>query len=162
MAEPSKNPFMAALELKLPPPLIWIVCAAAAMALGRWLPRCSFPFAGHRVLAGLLVLAGVGVGLVAALACRRAGTTIDPHRPERSRSVVTVGMYRHSRNPMYLGLALVLLGVVAWIANALALLVVPVFCAWITRFQIRPEERALEANFGDAYRDYRSRVRRWL
>ena len=76
--------------------------------------------------------------------------------------MVQGGPYRFTRNPMYLGMACVLLGACAWLANPLALLAVFVFVGYITRFQIMPEERALLGKFGGAYADYLRRVRRWL
>lgn len=75
---------------------------------------------------------------------------------------MTGGIYRHTRNPMYLGQALVLLGGMLWLGSAVALLVVPLFVGWITRFQILPEERVLSARFGADYAAFRREVRRWL
>lgn len=114
-------------------------------------------------LAGLVVasVGGVVSGL-GALAFRRARTTVNPLHPERATSVVTGGVYRHTRNPMYVGLLFVLLGCAVAFGAASALLGLPAFVAYITRFQIQPEERALQAKFGRAYTDYAAGVRRWL
>lgn len=154
---------MSALELKIPPPLV-----AAAVAGGMYaaasllLPVLALP-PGLRVGAAL-ALAGVGAGfdLAGLLAFRKAKTTVNPLTPSKSATVVTTGVYRLTRNPMYLGLALILLGLAVYLASVWALFGPLVFAAYITRFQIVPEERVLTARFGAAFSTYCARVRRWL
>ena len=154
---------MSALDLRIPPPLVAAVVAAGMVSASLWLaPVFVFP-AGVRV-GGALALAALGAGLdLSGLwAFRRARTTFSPMRPERSAAVVQTGIYRITRNPMYLGLVLILLGLALYLASPWALLGPLVFAAYITRFQIMPEERVLAARFGAAYADYSARVRRWL
>ena len=154
---------MSALELKIPPPLV-----AAAVAGGMYaaasllLPVLALP-PGLRVGAAL-ALAGVGAGfdLAGLLAFRKAKTTVNPLTPSKSATVVTTGVYRLTRNPMYLGLALILLGLAVYLASVWALFGPLVFAAYITRFQIVPAERVLTARFGAAFSTYCARVRRWL
>lgn len=150
------------LELKIPPPAQWVLAAILAVVLARAFPEWAFPFAGHRALAVVLALAGVASGLAGVFAFRQARTTIDPHRPGDARAVVRTGIYRFTRNPMYLGLLLTLLGVAAWLAHPLALLCAAALMVTLTRLQIKPEERILTALFGAPYEDYLRRVRRWL
>ena len=83
-------------------------------------------------------------------------------KPETTASIVTTGIYRVTRNPMYLGLAFVLMGWATYLANLAALLLVPAFVAYMTRFQIKPEERALLAKFGLSFAEYLAAVRRWI
>ena len=83
-------------------------------------------------------------------------------KPETASSIVTVGIYRFTRNPMYLGLAFALAGWAIYLANLAALLIVPIFVAYMTQFQIKPEERALLAKFGADFAAYMAAVRRWL
>lgn len=154
---------MSALELKIPPPLVAAITAAAMVSASLWLgPVLALP-AGVRV-GGALVLAAVGVGcdLAGLVAFRRAKTTVNPMAPHTSTHVVTTGIYRITRNPMYLGLVFILLGLALYLAAPWALLGPPAFAAYITRFQILPEERVLTERFGAAYTAYRSQVRRWL
>jgi protein-S-isoprenylcysteine O-methyltransferase Ste14 len=110
---------------------------------------------------GVLPLAlGALSAIAAAGRFARAGTNIVPLT--RSTALVTDGPFARSRNPMYLGMTLVLAGI-AWLSNAwLPWLVVPAFVLVLTLRFIRHEERLMEATFGDAYRDYRARVRRWI
>ena len=82
--------------------------------------------------------------------------------PQRSTAVVRTGLYRLSRNPMYLGMALALLGLAAWSSSLTGYALVAAFCGYLTRFQIVPEERALLQRFGPEFADYMSQVRRWI
>jgi protein-S-isoprenylcysteine O-methyltransferase Ste14 len=112
----------------------------------------------------LLVLAGAGgaVGMAGVWSFRQARTTVNPWRPQASSALVVSGIYRWTRNPMYLGLALALAGWGLYLANFYALLLACTFVPYMSRFQIRPEERALRKTFGDTFREYCRRVRRWL
>lgn len=155
---------MHTLELKIPP-----VALTVLTGVGMWITAAAFP--SLDVPLPPLFSAGAGVALVAvgiwfALAgvgeFRRVATTVNPLSPDESAHLVTGGVYRYSRNPMYLGM---LLGLAGW-SVALAHLAAPLwllfFAAYINRFQIMPEERALAARFGPVFADYRRRVRRWL
>ena len=105
---------------------------------------------------GLLVIAA---GL---FEFRRARTTVNPMKPDTTSALVTGGIYRFTRNPMYLGLALVLLAIMVFFSNPLGLIPVVVFVVWMNELQIAPEERALRARFGETFDEYCARVRRWL
>ncbi len=106
--------------------------------------------------------AGLGLKIAAALAFRARGTTVNPISPERSAALVVDGLYRVTRNPMYLGSALILAGWALHLGAWVAILTVPFFVLYMNRFQIGPEERALSALFGADYDAYRARVRRWI
>jgi protein-S-isoprenylcysteine O-methyltransferase Ste14 len=114
------------------------------------------------VAATLLAVGGVGVCLAGVLEFRRARTTVNPLRTGGASALVTDGIYRLTRNPMYLGFALVLLGWALYLEHPVALLGVPAFVLWIDRMQIPHEERALVALFGEEFARYCDRVRRWL
>lgn len=153
---------MSSLDLKVPPPVILILSAALAWMVARATPGLAYLLPARTPFSVILVLAGVGLALSGLLAFRKARTTPNPHTPEKSVSIVRSGPYRFTRNPMYLGLAVVLLGFCAYLANPLALVAVVVFVAYMTRFQIMPEERILLGKFGEPYAQYTSSVRRWL
>ncbi|MEL4179243.1 methyltransferase family protein [Roseateles sp. PN1] len=150
------------LETKLPPLLLVLALAALAWLLAWQWPALNLRFAGQRWFAlGLAVLAAA-IALAGVRAFRQHGTTVDPTRPEHSSAVVSSGIYRFTRNPMYLGFGL---GLTAWVialGNAAAALLIPVYVAYMVRFQIRPEEAALHAKFGEPFLAYMRRVRRWL
>lgn len=111
-----------------------------------------------------LVISAIGGGFCAAgvLAFRRVQTTLNPVDPGASTTLVVDGVYRLTRNPMYLGFALLLLAFAVWLGTVSALLLVPLFMAYLQNLQIKPEEDALHARFGDSFDAYRQRVRRWL
>lgn len=100
--------------------------------------------------------------LPVAVATGALGILIDLAGLSKASALVTGGVYRWTRNPMYLGMAALLLAWGFWLANAGALAVISLFIAYLNRFQIAPEERALEARFGDEFTAYRARVRRWI
>lgn len=153
---------MLSLELKIPPPLVWLVFAAAMFGVAHVAPGYSYALPARVVLALSLGTFGVAVTLTGVAAFRSKNTTVNPLTPSASSSVVSSGIYRISRNPMYLGLFLALAGWAVYLSNAVAALLLPVFLAYMTRYQIKPEERALRAKFGPEFEQYMERVRRWV
>ena len=148
---------MSALEAKVPPALLTALFAAAIWFLPRTLEPCAAPsFTG-----GAFVAAGLGMNAWPKLLFRRADTSVSPIRPALASALVTDGPYRFSRNPMYLGYAIALLGWSTGLAQPWGLLAVAFFVAYITRFQILPEERYLSSRFPAQYAAYSRAVRRW-
>ena len=129
-----------------------------AMAL--IVPMLSFDF--PRTPAIVLAAAGVALDIAGLAHFLRAKTTINPLNPTAASALVVRGVYRFTRNPMYLGMALLLLAWSIYLGNVAALALLPAFVLYMNRFQIAPEERALEARFGAEYSRYCARVRRWL
>ena len=125
-------------------------------------PSIELPLAVRGAAFAAIGLVGGVTALAGDFQFMRARTTINPLRPQNTSALVTSGIYRFTRNPMYLGLALVLLGWSAFLCAAIALLGPVAFAAYVTRFQIVPEERVLLAKFGATYSEYLSRVRRWI
>ena len=150
------------LELKIPPPIVGLLIAALMVLIARHSPVLALPNALRQALALALLAIGALLDLSGALAFRRARTTVNPLQPGKTSAIVDTGVYRITRNPMYLGMATMLTGAAVYLAAPLALLGPLAFAAYITRFQIQPEERALLAKFGEPYRAYCQRVRRWL
>jgi protein-S-isoprenylcysteine O-methyltransferase Ste14 len=134
---------------------MWIVASTLP-------PLLPLPASVRIPTAVILALAGVAIGLSGVISFRRAQTTVNPLKPETSTSLVCTGIYRITRNPMYLGMLAVLLAWAAYLPSVWALLGPPAFALYITRFQIIPEEGALHSLFGAAFVEYTHRVRRWL
>jgi protein-S-isoprenylcysteine O-methyltransferase Ste14 len=150
-----------ALELKVPPlalvllfgALMWLASAYSAFAIA--LPwRSAFAL--------IFCTVGFAIVLAGALAFRRAKTTVNPLTPEATTTIVTSEIYRFTRNPMYLGFLLVLVGWAMYLSNVLAFAILPLFVLYMNRFQIVPEERALCAKFSHTFTAYKCSVRRWL
>ncbi|WP_230818135.1 methyltransferase family protein [Rheinheimera aquimaris] len=151
-----------ALELKIPPLVLVTLFALAMWLLTLVVPAVTLPAVWHLVLAGIFAISGAGVALAGVLAFRRANTTVDPRVPQQSSSLVIRGIYRYSRNPMYLGFLLLLLALTCYLMNVAAMALLPLFVLYMNRFQIVPEERFLLQKFGADYQAYCERVRRWL
>ena len=153
---------MPPLELKIPPPAL-----ALAIALLMWLTSILFgyipvPLNDRLVAALALLVIGQGISISGIVVFRRARTTLNPFKPGAASALVTGGIYRFTRNPMYLGLLLTLLGWAAFLASPPALVFLFLYVVYINRFQIDPEERMLSSLFGADYAAYKKRVRRWV
>ena len=150
------------LDTAIPPPIVMLSVGVAMWAVAHAWPRFTHALPLGAPIAILIGVAGLLCNLLPKLRFSRAGTTVNPMRPQATRHLVTGGLHRYSRNPMYLGQLLLLGAWAIFLANGLAIALPPLFALYITRFQILPEERALAATFGDAYAGYRRKVRRWL
>jgi protein-S-isoprenylcysteine O-methyltransferase Ste14 len=150
------------LELKIPPLILFLASLAAMRGAATALPGADFTLPYAQALAAALALAGLGVGLAGIVGFWRHSTTVHPMHPGKARTIVESGVFRYTRNPMYLGLAGVLLAYGVHLRSAAALLVVVAFVAYISRFQVVPEERAMLEKFGADYAEYLARVSRWL
>ena len=153
---------MRALESRIPPPLVMVFMGAAAWAWAHYLPTLSFRLPFHTIIATVLAVAGLALNGLPKVAFGRAGTTVNPLRPAAATHLVTSGVYRYSRNPMYLGQAVMLFGWGVFLHNGVGFMAIPAFVLYISRFQIIPEERHLLARFGDEYTTFCQKSPRWL
>jgi protein-S-isoprenylcysteine O-methyltransferase Ste14 len=150
------------LELKVPPAAV-VLLTAALMWLCAWaVPVFGFLFPARDLYAVGIALAGAVTSVLGVVSFGRARTTVNPMKPESSSSLVVSRIYKLTRNPMYLGLLLVLVGWGVHLSNFAAFLLLPAFILYMNGFQIAPEERALAALFGQEFAAYKSRTRRWL
>jgi protein-S-isoprenylcysteine O-methyltransferase Ste14 len=150
------------LELKIPPVVVVIISAVAMWLLARLSSASTVSFPGRLIGAALLAALGLAVTVAGVVAFRRARTTVNPTTPQATSSIVRTGVYSWTRNPMYLGFLLLLCAWAVMLANALAVVMLPAYVLYMTRYQIVPEERALLDRFGAQYADYVAAVRRWL
>lgn len=150
------------LKARVPPPIVMMAAGLLMWLFARFSPLFQLPSLLAWSLPTLLAASSAGAVLAGILSFRRSATTIDPTRPGSASTLVTGGIYRYTRNPMYLGFVGALLAwglyLQAWWSLPLPLL----FCLYITVFQILPEEAALTSKFGGRYVTYAARVRRWL
>ena len=153
---------MSGLELKVPPDVVALVVAALMWVVSAVAPTLAIPLPFRVGIAAVLLAVGVGVIVSARVALGRANTTWMPARPERTSHLVTTGVYRFTRNPMYLGTLLILLAWAVVLESPFGLFLPPAYMFYMNRFQIGPEERTLSALLGRDYSDYLRHVRRWL
>lgn len=116
----------------------------------------------RRIIALILFAIAACIDIQALFSFRGAQTTIDPRYPHKSTAILATGIYRFTRNPMYLGLAIMLTALTLWLNASPGLIVIAGFIFYINHFQIAAEEEALENLFGDDYLNYKARARRWL
>jgi protein-S-isoprenylcysteine O-methyltransferase Ste14 len=153
---------MNALELKFPPPVLALGLALLMWFASSLVPPVVVRFGVRVGVALALVAIGLSISISGMVSFRRAKTTMNPIKPSAASSLVTSGVYRYTRNPMYLGLLVTLMGWAVFLSNPLALLAASLFVLYINRFQINPEERVLSSLFGAEYAAYKEKVRRWL
>lgn len=159
-ASPSDDQTGSLLSLKIPPPVYLLAGGTLIYLASRRPDRAPRP--RWRWLGLPLVALGLALDIHSLLAFKRRQTTPNPFRPEKATQLVSEGAYRFTRNPMYLGMALILSGWSLLRASLSGLAVVPAFIWTLTQVQIMPEEKRLAQNFGEPYRAYLKRVRRWL
>jgi protein-S-isoprenylcysteine O-methyltransferase Ste14 len=150
------------LELKIPPVAVAIIFAALMWLVSAVLPKMDFGGTFHSAAVIIFLFAGAAFANTGIVSFRRARTTVHPMKPDSATELVTSGIYSITRNPMYVGLLFVLTAWGIYIESAYSLLLLIPFVAYMNKFQIKPEERALRRIFGDAYDSYVLRVRRWL
>lgn len=150
------------LKTLIPPPVYLLAFGAVMWLMHGYVPlyywlEIPWRYTGLLLifLAGLSDLWSLGLFL-------KLHTTPNPMRPSATTHLVTLGLYRYSRNPMYLGMLVMLLGWWIWLGSLTPILLLPVFIYVLVKMQVEPEEEALEAHFGDRYREYKNSVPRWL
>jgi protein-S-isoprenylcysteine O-methyltransferase Ste14 len=156
---------MPKLALLIPPPLVLLTHLGLVYASHGFVQN----HLNHLVLPSIskpsmliMVLTGCFIGFLGIVQFKRAKTTLSPTQPEQTSQLVTSGIYTITRNPMYLGMALILTSYILYKCNPLSVLCLPLFIAYLTQFQIKPEEQWMTQHFSDEYLDYQKRVRRWL
>ena len=148
------------METKIPPPIVTLV-----FALSIYLSRGIFKIVEikHSFYLGIfLLLLGFAVLISAVRLFKKDNTTINPLSPEQATKLVTDGIFKYSRNPMYLGMALVLCSITVFFNLIGGIIFVALFCFYITKFQIIPEERAMSNLFSQDFDKYKQATRRWI
>lgn len=146
------------LENRIPPPILTL-----ATAIAMWFAAENAPGPVWRTTLAVAVFMMAGIfGVPALRAFRNADTTINPVRIDRASALVTDGIYRITRNPMYVSLTLLLVAWAVWLGGSLVWAGPIGVAVWLDRLQIRPEERAMAERFGQDYMRYKGKVRRWL
>ncbi len=148
--------------LKIPPALVFAVTAFLMWCIFKYMPFQVFEFSVTMWIPKLLALTGTILGALGVIQFSSSKTTIDPHTPEKVTSLVSNGVYRFSRNPMYLGLLMLLIAFAFYLGTGLSFVMIPIFIWYMNTYQIKPEEEILIHIFGDEYKEYQKKVRRWI
>jgi protein-S-isoprenylcysteine O-methyltransferase Ste14 len=153
---------MSKLELKIPPVLTTVVFAMLMWLVSSLSPGFTTPYLFRIGIFTALIMVGAFFSVAGVVSFRKAKTSVNPITPDACTSLVTSGIYKSTRNPMYLGFLFFLIGWGLYLSNLYSLMLAAGFIFYITRFQILPEEQVLQSFFGTEYLDYKNRVRRWL
>ena len=153
---------MRALENRIPPPLVALMFSFIMWWLSAFSVASDYSDIVRVSLVSLIVMVGAFFCLSGVVSFRRARTTVNPLQPEKASSLVCSGIYRFSRNPMYVGFALFLVSLAIYLSSPLSMLGVMGFILYMNEYQIKPEERVLTEIFGSEFVSYTSAVRRWL
>ena len=150
------------LKTKIPPPLYMLIFAVLMWLLDKYMPVTHWASPSWQLVGWMVVALGVLIDLFSMGLFIRAGTSPNPFQPENASKLVSTGLYRLTRNPMYLGLLVLLTGWVIHLGSLTPLALLPLFVITLNAFQIKPEEQVLETIFGLEYTEYKKRVRRWI
>lgn len=150
------------MTLKIPPVVQVVIVAVAMWLTALLLPSATISFSPIKWLGGFLCVAGVASALCGVFAFKKANTTVDPRSPNKTTSLVIQGIYKYSRNPMYLGFLFFLIGLSFILGNFASVVLLPMFVLFMNRYQIMPEENFMQEKFGAEFELYKRRVRRWI
>lgn len=153
---------MSSLELKIPPLVVACISAFLMYLLSLNTLSLALYIEHGTTIAITFLLTGTSIALAGVSAFRTHSTTVNPTTPQMSSTVVKTGIYRFTRNPMYLGFSLILIGQAIYLSNAASVLGIPIFITYINIFQIKPEERFLTDKFGEKFSEYMQSVPRWI
>ena len=150
------------LKLKIPPPFYALSVALIMWLASQYFPIATLIVAPWNILGIALVVLAAVMDFTSLYLFFKKKTTPNPMKPEFTTGLVTNGMYKISRNPMYLGMLMMLIGFAIFLGQLSPFLIIPLFYVVITEMQIKPEEEMLEQKFGTEYIEYKTKVRRWL
>ena len=147
------------METKIPPPIVTLIFIFLTAFSNRLIEPFSFEY--QMPLGVVIIIGGLSVLILAVRVFKQLETTINPMQPSQASKLAIIGPFKYTRNPMYLGMSIILMGFGLLFGAKLTICLVALFVLYITYFQILPEERAMQEKFTD-WEDYRSAVRRWL
>ena len=148
------------METKAPTPIVTLVFGLSIYFTRGFFPMIEFSYSAYLGL--LLLFSGLFILISAVRLFRKGKTTVNPLSPEQATKLVTDGIFNHSRNPMYLGMGFILASMAVFFNLLGGIIFTLMFCAYITKFQIIPEERAMRALFSYDYDKYIKSTRRWF
>ena len=150
------------MRLKTPPAVQLLISSFLMWIISIYADNVRFIFKYNIELASLCLIISGTIIVFGIAAFRKAETTVNPLHPDKASSLVAMGIYQYTRNPMYFGLLLILLSIGFYLQNLASMFVLPLYVWFISKYQIIPEEVALQKVFGQDYKDYQDNIRRWI
>ena len=151
---------MSKFETKIPPPIVALISGLIISSSSAFIT--PFGFFGHKFFALIFLILCFTLLIMSIKKFHREETTINPLKPEQASKLLTTGTYAFSRNPMYLGLTGILIGIFLFLGSWFGIVIIPIFVIYITKYQIKPEEYTMNKKFGGQYQSYCNKVRRWI
>lgn len=151
------------MKLKIPPVFVVAICAVSMWSLDQHLlSKYAYIFPQQRIISMIAFVCCMLFMMMSMYIFRKQQTTFDPTQPDKASSLVQTGVFKVSRNPMYVSMLLLLTGWAVKLGNPFSILILILFVWYMTQFQIKSEEDALSKIFGEEYKEYCKKVRRWL
>ena len=145
---------------KIPPPIVTFFFGLCIYFLQEYFPEFNLEFL--TILSYIFYFAGLTILVLAVRLFKKQNTTVNPIKIENASSLVTSGIFKYSRNPMYFGMIMILFGLALMFNLIGGILFTLLFAIYITKYQIRPEEEVMERLFGEDFLKYKNSVRMWL
>jgi|TARA_B100000214_G_scaffold223541_1_gene162660 Putative protein-S-isoprenylcysteine methyltransferase len=146
--------------LKIPPPLLVLVLVISNYFSSKKIDLILIP--NQKLISFIILLIGVLILITPIFKFIKSKTTIDPIKFKKVNKLITSGIYKYSRNPMYLGLLMIVTSTSIFYLNIFSIITPIIFYCWINRFQIKREEIFLTEKFGNDYILYKTKTRRWI
>lgn len=154
-------PKIVLMKLRIPPALQFFIFAICMYSITK-LTGNHFTFQLQKTIFWIFIGLGGTIGLIAVFSFKKAKTSVDPLNPSKASQLVTSGLFNYTRNPMYLGMLLILIALFLKFGNYYNITILIFYTWYITTFQIKPEEKVLKELFGDTFINYCKKVRRWI
>jgi len=150
------------MKLKVPPAVQTLIFSFSMWVIDKYFILGDFTFNGQKITAKIIFSFGILLTILAIWSFKKAKTSSDPTNPSKATTLVTHGIYKYSRNPMYLTILIVLFSWMIALGNIFNIIILIIFVYYITTYQIKPEEEALTKLFKNDYTNYCNKVRRWI
>ena len=147
------------LNTKIPPPIVTLLCIGIIYLFES---QIEYSEPDLKVVGIIFLILGLIIIFSAVLKFIKTKTTVDPTRPHKTSNLVINGIYKITRNPMYLGMLFLIMAYAIYNKNVIGCVIIPIFIFYINKFQIEPEEIEMRKKFGESFENYCKKVNRWL
>ena len=146
--------------IKIPPPVLVLILVSSNYFSSKKIDLIHLP--NQDLISIIILLIGILILINPIFKFIKSKTTIDPIKFKKVNKLIISGIYKYSRNPMYLGLLMIVISTSIFFLNIFSITTPLLFYCWINRFQIKREEIFLTEKFGEEYMSYKTKTRRWI